>query len=261
MLQWFTKADRTADILVRWGGLYLVVTSFFSWLNRQLPWFSDLGWAEIIFLAIWMALVAVFLFAASLAAIRYFRPPTKRVAESPPEAVEASAMVRKRLLNAIIDPNRLYVAEISASAGRLEEEHVLEFGFRFFNATEKHLALSQVKGTIECAMVDPYGATDHIELPPPTLLERGANLNDIEPLSETMIVLQQHLPPKLAARLEEALQREGLQFYFDELGILMTGTEDRSVAAAVPIDCGVFLRNDSGIRWGRIIRARMEATL
>lgn len=171
------------------------------------------------------------------------------------------AALRKRLLDALIDPDQLYVAEISASAGRLEDEHVLEFGFRFFNASQKHLALSQVKGTIECVMTDQYGAAEHIDLPPPVLLERGANLNDIAPLTETMIVLQQHLTPKLAARAQEALQGEGLQFYFDALGILMTGTENRTAVIVVPIYSGVFLRHQSGIRWGRIVRARVEDVL
>lgn len=219
----------------------------------------------------WLVAVGMFIIAVAVLWPWLVRHVTWRFALRPPHTGEAAharqvddapgAALRKRLSDALIDPNQLYVAEISANPGRLEEEHVLEFGFRIFNASQKHLALSQVKGTIECVMTDPYGAAEHIDLPPPMLLERGANLNDIAPLTEAMIVLQQHLTPKLAAAAQEALQREGLQFYFDELGILMTGSEDRTAVTVVPIDSGVFLRDQSGIRWGRIVRARVEATL
>lgn len=218
----------------------------------------------------WLVAVGIFIMAVAVfwpwlvrhVAWRFaLRPPLAGEAAAGPVDETAGAALRKRLLNAIIDPKQLYIAEISASAGRLEEEHILEFGFRFFNASQKHLALSQLRGTIECVMTDPYGSAEHIDLPPPVLLERGANLNDIAPLTETMIVLQQHLTPKLTAALQEALQREGLQFYFDELGILMTGSEDRTAVTVVPIDSGVFLRDESGVRWGRIVRARVEAAL
>ena len=84
MLKWLGKADSGADVIVRWGGLYLIVTGALSWLNRQLPWFRDLRWPELIFIALWMALLAVFLVAASLALFRYFRP-----LEAPTEEIDA----------------------------------------------------------------------------------------------------------------------------------------------------------------------------
>lgn len=76
------KADIGADVIVRWAGLYVIVTGGFTWLNQHVSWFAELGWAERLFVAICMGLGAVFLMAASLALWRYFHP-LKPIAAAP----------------------------------------------------------------------------------------------------------------------------------------------------------------------------------
>lgn len=74
MLNHLVRADKGADLVVRWTGLYVIITGGFSWLNKNLEWFGAITWPQAIFLAIWMGIAALFLVAASLAMVRYFRP-------------------------------------------------------------------------------------------------------------------------------------------------------------------------------------------
>lgn len=74
MVKWLPKADTRADAVLRWSGIYALMTSGYAWLAGLLPWFGPLSLPEKIAIAIPAALVTLLAVTASLALFRYFRP-------------------------------------------------------------------------------------------------------------------------------------------------------------------------------------------
>jgi hypothetical protein len=158
----------------------------------------------------------------------------------------------------------LYVAEVSIGANKLVEEHWLEIAFRFFNATNHRLAVTAVDGVIECAVLVDHSTPEDkkFKLPIPGLLRDRSNLHDIPPQTETIIVLQQLMSPQAVQAITDALNADGLQFYFDDLTITLTAVDDPTATAALPIPMGAFLRKqDGGLSSGRVTRLRVNAAI
>jgi uncharacterized membrane protein len=88
MFSWLLKADKGADLLSRWSVVYLAMTAVFTWLAKNVPFFDTLNWAELIFLGIICSLVTIFVAAASLAMIRYFRPLSRPDRPAPEAGLE-----------------------------------------------------------------------------------------------------------------------------------------------------------------------------
>jgi hypothetical protein len=76
MVKWLLKADKGADLLSRWFLVYTVMTGAYAWLAKHVTFLKGLNWAELILVGIGCSLVTIFVVAASLALIRYFRPMT-----------------------------------------------------------------------------------------------------------------------------------------------------------------------------------------
>ena len=74
MLKWLSKADTGADVVVRWATIIGLMVGGYTWLASKLPWFGEIGLAEMIAIAIPAALVTLLAVTASLALYRYFRP-------------------------------------------------------------------------------------------------------------------------------------------------------------------------------------------
>lgn len=74
MLDWFLKADKGVGLFARWFTFLSAMTIGFSWLNKNVRWFGELNWPEAILLGIAFALTTLFIGAASLALLRYFKP-------------------------------------------------------------------------------------------------------------------------------------------------------------------------------------------
>jgi hypothetical protein len=159
--------------------------------------------------------------------------------------------------------DRLFVAEIGVDGNKLDEEHRLEVWLRFFNATDVHLTTVSVDGAIDCHILAGSSIPEEnkLKLPPASLIRDRSPLHDIPPLTETIIVLQQHLSPKLAARLTEALAADGFQLFFDDLKITVADLEDRATTAEIPISSGTFLRHRDGLYSGRVTRLSVNAAI
>lgn len=158
---------------------------------------------------------------------------------------------------------RLYVAELGVDGNKLAEEHRLEIWLRFFNATDVHLTTLSIDGAIDCHILAGSSIPEEnkLKLPPASLIRDRSNLRDIPPLGETIIVLQQHLSPKLVARLTEALEADGFQLFFDDLKITVADLDDGAVTADIPITGGAFLRRRDGLYTGRVVRLRLDSAI
>jgi len=77
MWKWFHKADKGADIALRWIAVIGVATAALAWLSKHAPWFGELNWAGAILLGLAMTVACLFVISASLAMIRYFNPLTR----------------------------------------------------------------------------------------------------------------------------------------------------------------------------------------
>ncbi|MEA3012863.1 MAG: hypothetical protein QOD42_1408 [Sphingomonadales bacterium] len=88
MVKWLPKADTRADAVLRWSGIYTLMTGAYTWLAGLLPWFGPLSLAEKIAIAIPAALVTSLAVTSSLALYRYFRP-LSRPSPTPGEAADA----------------------------------------------------------------------------------------------------------------------------------------------------------------------------
>lgn len=78
MLAWFFKADRGADLALRWFAVYSGVTGAFAWLSKNVSWFGQLTWPQAVLLGLVSALGAMLVSAAAFAlgahAYRLVRP-------------------------------------------------------------------------------------------------------------------------------------------------------------------------------------------
>lgn len=74
MLKWLSKADTGADVFVRWAAVVGLMIAGYTWLASKLPWFGQIGLAEMVAIAIPAALVTLLAVTGSLALYRYFRP-------------------------------------------------------------------------------------------------------------------------------------------------------------------------------------------
>jgi hypothetical protein len=160
-------------------------------------------------------------------------------------------------------PAMLYVGETTVNSNNLANDNWLEVAIRFFNASRSHLRVRSVEGTIQCNIrVGSSAPDDHQhQLPTPSLLRDRSNIDDIAPLTEVMIVLQQHVGAQLAAELASAIMADGVRFFFDDLRVEIETLETLPRKANLPINGGVTLRNITGIIPRRIYRLQVNSVI
>ena len=157
----------------------------------------------------------------------------------------------------------LYVGETTVSANNLANEGWLEIAFRFFNASRSHLRVRAVEGSVRCCIVVGTSLPDdhQHQLPTPSLLRDRSNIDDIPPLTEVMIVLQQYVGGQLIGDLQAAIAGDGLHFYFDDLNVSVETMEERPRVVRLPLSAGVNLITVNGIISRRIVRLSVDSAV
>ncbi|MEZ5734937.1 MAG: hypothetical protein R3E09_03880 [Novosphingobium sp.] len=97
-----------------------------SWLAKHLTWLGEINWAEAIFIGLFGAAILVFLFTASLALYRLFRPIaksplTEKERQSPLVQAEIENVVGAKIENALGEP-KTQIAQVKTIVTELKVE-------------------------------------------------------------------------------------------------------------------------------------------
>lgn len=85
----FGFVDKAVDRVGYWHGLFVLVSSAFTWLSKQLAFLEPYGWPEAIFFGVGITCIVFMAMSALLVSWRYFRPLSQQPQASSADSNEA----------------------------------------------------------------------------------------------------------------------------------------------------------------------------
>lgn len=192
-----------------------------------------IGWVIIAFLS-WLALILwSWEWHTEYEPIESKLPPVSAAINAVEDGDTMSATVTTGL-------HGLYVGNIIASAGSLQDDHRLELAIVGFNGSGEAISISDIAGQIKA------GSGDIRDL---AALDIPAMRSSIraEPGGEFVLVLNQHLTPSQAKEFLAALENKHLQLDLRSLHITVASASDNSRSSRLPLWDGVNLRRRDDI--------------
>jgi len=254
----FRRANGTAGSISDWAGALAAATVGFGWVSKHVPALGPINWAEALFLGLGAALLVLTVLSLTAIGWRMLRPLPKT--DQPPatlpdaKVVEAKADTLEDGAGVTFDPRGMVVTTIHVDAQKLEIEHVIEIAVVYYNATGSPVELRSVSGYIQASANVENVTTELGKLSSPIpLWDRSPRVSH---WNDAMVVLEQAVRPAMVKELIVAIEQGRAFFYFNDLNIMFSPTDDNLKESRLPIWSGATLTRQYVMPFtGRLILA------